>query len=64
MDHERIDRLSRGVAVPGLLSRRGALAVLGTTMLGLLAGIDAEPTRAKRKPRQHHERETRHRGMS
>src|SRR5687767_6587980 len=58
------DRPRTALAVPGLLSRRGALAVLGTTMLGMLAGIDAEPTRAKRKPRQHHKRETRHRGMS
>jgi hypothetical protein len=53
MDHERIDRLSRVLGVPGLLSRRGALVVLGTTMLGMLTGVDSEPTEAKRKPRHH-----------
>src|SRR5688500_846328 len=63
MDHERIDRLSRALAVPGLLSRRGALAVLGTTLLGMLADIDAHPSRDTCKPLNHYKRETRHRGM-
>src|SRR5215204_1387136 len=64
MDHECIDRLSRILAVPGLLSRRGALVVLGTTMLGMLTGVDSEPTEAKRKPRHHSKHETRHRVWS
>ena len=64
MDHEGIDRLSRVLAVPGVLSRRGALAVLGTTKLGMLAGVDSEPTEAKRKPQPHSKHETRHRGRS
>jgi hypothetical protein len=64
MDHECIDRLSRVLAVPGVLSRRGALVVLGTTMLGMLTGVDSEPTEAKRKPRHHSKHETRHRGGS
>jgi hypothetical protein len=61
MDQERLDRLSRVLAAPSLLSRRSALTMLGTAVLGMFVGVNADSTDAKSKSRQHANRKTRQR---
>jgi hypothetical protein len=53
MDQERVDHLSRILSAPSFLSRRSALATLGTVVLGMLVGVDAQSTDAKPKSRHH-----------
>jgi hypothetical protein len=60
MDLNRFDCVSESLADTSLKSRRGVFAALGVAVLGVLAGVDADATSAKRKLRRHTKRKSGH----